>query len=636
MVIYFRFFCFLLLAVAAQAELVRIQPLEELKEIQQATLSGTSKDEEVQRLQAKLPERLLFQRAPLREVLISLASKAEMQYLAPGSEPIFDEPITMDTTQNPYEAITMLGARYGFVAIYTQSVWQFRTVDDNQLIVRVYKLRNNLSDAGMNDAETASTGLGQSNFRGANRGGGVGGGGGSVRREQLSTPSQTAEKVLKLISGNASNVLVAKGGFVDSLPDLGAYPPGLTPLGAAKEAKAGTVIEDKDTNSLTVVATLAQHALVEAFLKTIDVPLPQVLITVRFVDTSYNPSLELGIDWTKTTKGATLKLSDLTSPTLDFNQPGKTFRYPQAAVLSASELSLVFNALASETKSRLNKFQRTQTPHNRAAKFEAVVNQPVLSASSTTQSSIVTNQQTVEYLPIGTTSTFLPIVKPNGKILLNTIITISDILGSITLGGNPYPITTNRTFVGQQEIMSGQTIMVTGLDEAFDSAAFTKVPWFSSIPILGEFFKNQARDKRKRHLLMFVTATIVGDERASEQLRNIRSEGLYTGPIPTKAEIEKADLSQVEDYLEACIAEVDFLKDVVTNSVADDNIIARMKKVRLALMAICTHLGKLGAGDESSDAYKVFQRGKRAYEAAVAVERMFQKQKIGGGIEKLF
>lgn len=89
----------------------------------------------------------------------------------------------------------------------------------------------------------------------------------------------------------------------------------------------------------------------------------------------------------------------------------------------------------------------------------------------------------------------------------------SGLEGSIAL-----PRTRSSTIVTTMMLESGQTAVIGGLTTDSDQKTNTRVPFLSDIPILGELFKHESKNRDRRSLLVFITPTIVYSSKDSEFL----------------------------------------------------------------------------------------------------------------------
>ena len=62
---------------------------------------------------------------------------------------------------------------------------------------------------------------------------------------------------------------------------------------------------------------------------------------------------------------------------------------------------------------------------------------------------------------------------------------------------------------GRVRVQSGDTLLLTGVISDEDIASVTKWPLMGDIPVIGQFFRSQARSRTKRELIITATPTIL-------------------------------------------------------------------------------------------------------------------------------
>jgi len=109
----------------------------------------------------------------------------------------------------------------------------------------------------------------------------------------------------------------------------------------------------------------------------------------------------------------------------------------------------------------------------------------------------------------GTILTITPHVGDSNDIRLEMAVEVSD---SIPRGAaSDLPIVTRRIAKNSVTVQDGGTVAVAGLTENRGRQMDKRVPFFSSIPLIGEAFKNKDHNKASREIAVFVTAHIVRD-----------------------------------------------------------------------------------------------------------------------------
>jgi type II secretory pathway component GspD/PulD (secretin)/phage baseplate assembly protein gpV len=393
----------------------------------------------------------------------------------------------------------------------------------------------------------------------AQQGGGGGGGGGAAGGIDLQGMSQTFS--------------VRRSEVINDIRDLLGLPPEEFAAGQGTVASAlgedenatramnsnelssvrkPKVIWKSDSNTLYIVATRLQHMWVEGYLAVADKPQSLIAIEVKFIETSRDPKREFGIDWTGTLENGSFRQVNKVKPIIAEGidpETGLTFKYnsseveytqtpttggyradlapllssvflneakgamgwPALSILSAQDLNVKLRAIMRDEETNTTSYPRMVTLSNREVAIRSVVNQPVLDASSTASAGAVgaTTTTQVAYLPIGTVLNILPKRMQSDKVLLNVAVTVSSIIGTEVISGNPYPIASSRVYSAPVEIDSGYTVAVGGLDEAREREGEAGVPFLSKIPGLKWLFNYKSRSKNHKNLMLFITPTII-------------------------------------------------------------------------------------------------------------------------------
>ena len=510
---------------------------------------------ESSKLRNEPPKNYEFNRAVLSDVLRFLAEDAGLNYIAlPEDEATTSTLVTFNVTASPFAALETVADTHGVALLFENQIWHMRPIDDQQLIARAYEIRFNPGEV----VEAGSAGSGGSfsgggGGGGGGLGGGGGGGGGGLSLNKIGNSFKVSsdelikniEKILGVRTAGFDANIAAEAQVGASSPLTLSVAPGSLGGGGEGDGNA-QVLWNSDTNTLFVVASRQQHQYVEAYLESIDKPQDLIAIEVKFFESGKDPRKELGIDWSDAIFNKRFSLtpipgvaerdtvreggptgpfeSDTIDPitglqtgtgpnTLLPNGPNDFVRsvfYPQAAILDAPAVSIGLNALLQDSDTHTVSYPRMLTRNNREVVIQSVVNEPVLSAeSSTSQSAGGVATVSVDYLPIGTTVNVLPKIMPDGTINLNLAVTVSSIIGNVVINGNPYPKASSRVYTAPLKLKSGLTAAIAGLDEADDSEAYAGVPFLSKIPLLGKAFKDNSKSRSRRKLMIWVTPYVL-------------------------------------------------------------------------------------------------------------------------------
>lgn len=528
-------------------------------------------ESESAKLRAKPARQYEFSKALLGDVIRFLATDSGISYFSlPDGSPEGERLITFSLSASPFQALETLCKANGLALIIDGGIWYVRPSDDRELIGKPYEIKNNafehVSKSSSGGGESGGASSGQSSNSSTNGGSGYNNassgtaqaGGVDLQGAQEKFKQGKSELIndiraildLPLESGDS----VSGGGY--SSPSLtstggGEGSGGGAPTDVYGNVRKAKILWKSDSNTLYVVATRLQHMWVEGYLAAADKPQALIALEVKFFETSRDPSSDFGVDWTGVFGdkgyGANTKIKSpsstdtLTSssssassrtgsiPSTDpnysatavsdswnsataktLNSAARSFLTPTQAVLSVQDVNLKLRALLTDSQTKTVSYPRMVTTNNREVVLRSVINQPVLGGSaSSSLSGGSTTTSAVSYLPIGTVINILPKKMREDKISMNIAITVSSIIGTTVIQGNPYPVASSRVYGAPVEVDSGYTVAIGGLDEAKEQEIDQGIPVLNKIPILGYLFKTHTKEKNHKNLMIFITPTLV-------------------------------------------------------------------------------------------------------------------------------
>lgn len=545
-----------------------------------------------------------FSQAMLGDVIRFLATDSGVPFISlPQDSPEASKLTTFSIKASPFAVLETVCRANGLSVIYENGIFYFRPSDDRELIGKSYIIKNNSAERvekiSTNAGGSGGSGGGASGGGGGGSGGGAGGlnGGGLSLQGMQETfalkPSEIIRDIRDLLGLPPDDLGGASG--ADAL----AAPSG--PQGLADVAKAWNsnelssfrkpkIIWKSDSNTLYVVATRLQHMWVEGYLEAADKPQPLIALEVKFIETSRDPKREFGIDWGGTFEQGTFnQTTDVTqevnedgstNTTVKFEQIGTNGGYrtdlsnlwtdtnlnlakgalgwPALGILSAQDINVKLRAMLRDEETQTTSYPRMVTLNNREVAIRAVVNQPVLDGqSSSTVGAGATTAQSVTYLPIGTVLNILPKRMDGDKILMNMAVTVSSIVGTEVIGGNPYPVASSRLYSAPVEVDSGYTVAVGGLDEAREREGKAGIPFLQAIPLIGKAFRYDSKSKNHKNLMLFITPTII----------DARNGGLSAEPqavIPQRPGSQLPKIPQVDPNSGSLVGGVEALPNAIS------------------------------------------------------------------------
>jgi len=247
----------------------------------------------------------------------------------------------------------------------------------------------------------------------------------------------------------------------------------------------------------------------------------QVLVRAKIVDIDRSSEKQLGLNWgtaNATTQTTTANGVTDTQVTAQFNpQP---ILFTQAIgqknynnIFAGGGLSrflpyaVELNALVTEGKARVLSEPSLLVLDGNSANMLVGGELPI----PVIQSSSAGNAISVLFKPFGIKLSVAPTIVPDDTIQLRVSPEVStlDFSSGVQLNGFSIPGIAIRTATSTLQMKDGQTLVIGGLYDNNDNKSVNKVPFLSSIPILGEFFKSTVTKKEEHELLVLIEAEIL-------------------------------------------------------------------------------------------------------------------------------
>jgi type IV pilus assembly protein PilQ len=293
--------------------------------------------------------------------------------------------------------------------------------------------------------------------------------------------------------------------------------------------KQGKIQVDARSNTLVLSDTPSSLAKIVPLIESLDAQTPQVLIEAKFVETTKNPTKDLGINWNKSLQNRVMGLrrpspdkaidsSGGANPSpLEFakNLGTGAWTWP-TAILDAGEAQMVFSFMANDTDTELLANPQIVTTDNGKARISIAEQFPIPSFSFSEQTASL-NISGFEYKDIGIILNVTPRINKNEFVTLevNPEVSISRRNATISTGNNNViniPIINTRVAMTTVLIKSGHTLAIGGLVDERSDDSYSKVPVMGDLPLLGPLFRSKSLSKSKQNLLIFLTPKIVSPE----------------------------------------------------------------------------------------------------------------------------
>ena len=311
--------------------------------------------------------------------------------------------------------------------------------------------------------------------------------------------------------------------------------------GNAMMSERGSIGVDERTNTLLVQDTAERLQDIRRMVRTLDIPIKQVLIESRIVVVNDDFSRDLGVRFGVTgfkensTDGLTVISGSgigtdtmINSAIANLGDPANGTIYPvqlplltnrynvnvpiadaagrfSIAILETDYLvDLELSALEAEGRGEIVSTPRVITANQKEAKIEQGVEIPYQQSSSS-------GATTVQFKKAVLSLTVTPQITPDNNIIMDLKVhkdSVGEIVSTGGLGGTVPSIDT-RSIETQVLVADGQTVVLGGIYETERREVIRKVPVLGDLPFVGALFRSIQRVDNKAELLIFVTPRIL-------------------------------------------------------------------------------------------------------------------------------
>ena len=311
--------------------------------------------------------------------------------------------------------------------------------------------------------------------------------------------------------------------------------------GNAMMSERGSIGVDERTNTLLVQDTAERLQDIRRMVRTLDIPIKQVLIESRIVVVNDDFSRDLGVRFGVTgfkensTDGLTVISGSgigtdtmINSAIANLGDPANGTIYPvqlplltnrynvnvpiadaagrfSIAILETDYLvDLELSALEAEGRGEIVSTPRVITANQKEARIEQGVEIPY-------QQSASSGATTIQFKKAVLSLTVTPQITPDNNIIMDLKVhkdSVGEIVSTGGLGGTVPSIDT-RSIETQVLVADGQTVVLGGIYETERREVIRKVPVLGDLPFIGALFRSIQRVDNKAELLIFVTPRIL-------------------------------------------------------------------------------------------------------------------------------
>jgi len=299
--------------------------------------------------------------------------------------------------------------------------------------------------------------------------------------------------------------------------------------------KSVTIWAEPQTNALVVTAPPKVMRSIMSIVDRLDIRRAQVLVEAILVEMSVDKAMDLGVNWIvgdRDAEGHVLPAGGFVSP-VDGTGIGQIIQgvlKPESIAALPSGLTLglgqiatsgvswaaVIRAVSGTGNTNIIATPSVVTLDNEEAEIKIAQEVPFITGQYTNTGTgggtgSVNPFTTVQRQEVGNILKITPQINEGDSVMLKISQEASSIAASSQQVSSTDLITNKRTITTKVMVENGGIIVLGGLisDEVRESKS--QVPFFGSIPIIGELFKTRSVDKVKTNLMVFIRPRILRD-----------------------------------------------------------------------------------------------------------------------------
>jgi general secretion pathway protein D len=279
------------------------------------------------------------------------------------------------------------------------------------------------------------------------------------------------------------------------------------------------IIADERTNSLLIFASNTDMIMVKSIIEKLDVVLAQVLIESIIMEVSLNNTLDYGVSVyqpPKTTGNFTGgggannggffgALTNITSPPSGFGYTGTW----------GNDLEVAVKAAAGNGDINVLSRPRVQTSHAVPATLRIGEQYPFVSGTITDINGGARSQYQQTF--IGIDLEILPLINPDGLVVMDITQDIQQRGDTVTIDGNPVPTTTQRAATAKVAVRDREIVALGGFIRNDRSSTVSGVPLLKDIPGLGALFRSTSKSNRRTEMMVLIKPTVLKTPEAASQ-----------------------------------------------------------------------------------------------------------------------
>jgi general secretion pathway protein D len=272
------------------------------------------------------------------------------------------------------------------------------------------------------------------------------------------------------------------------------------------------MVPDPLTNSVLVLATPADFAVIQAAIQQLDVRPLQVLIEVMIAEVRHNRESDLGVDISVEVDDVSFSLSGYSAGDVALQVLG----------IGGTDADVLIRALATKSDVRVVSRPIILAQNNREARILVGDQRPFIQVFRALPTDAAVRDQVVQYRDVGTQLTIVPTINADGYVNLSIVQEVSNATAETQFGA---PVINTREVESELTVRDGQTVVLGGLVDHVEQESNSGIPLLKDIPLIGALFRSSQKSRFASELLLMVTPHVIRtDQDLGEISRGLRGE----------------------------------------------------------------------------------------------------------------
>lgn len=288
--------------------------------------------------------------------------------------------------------------------------------------------------------------------------------------------------------------------------------------GRIDQQAVGSITVDERTNQLVIRALSGRKDEVLATIKDLDSPTKEVLIEVRVLSVVFNPSYDVGIDWSLAfSKSPIGELRKLQFKNISLDESGLTSsdnafsKYARIAVgtFGVNDFAAAIRAVKEVSDTKLVANPKLLVTNQQEAKIHVGDTVPYIVSTTSGTGDNAIHSEDVRFVDVGLKLSVTPTINDNGYVTMALRPEISTVTKSISSQGGGIPQITKTEVDTNVMVKDGMTIVLGGLKKEQKVLSRKGVPVLMDIPIIQNFFSSRSESIESSETVIFITPHIV-------------------------------------------------------------------------------------------------------------------------------